>query len=157
MCFLSCSLDSPPAPQFLSWGHSLPGALGAGRLVLPSAPPSPFTPCTAGAALGGHRPCTPLPLGPHTHQHLIWENLPLAPEKSFGWETPAEHSAFQLLRSLPALPPPSLPRGPWAGGFSSPRCRHLPGEGSSPGAGGGTSVGPALISLLAALSPRCAE
>lgn len=63
MCFLSCSLDSPPAPQFLSWGHSLPGALGAGRLVLLLCPPRPLSHrALQGQLWGDTGPAPPCPL-----------------------------------------------------------------------------------------------
>ena len=166
MCFLSCSLDSPPALTVPVLG-TLSAASGGHRKVCArcSAPPppaapgsSPFTllPLQTSALMGNTDPLPPpFPMAfvptSVSWDLALWENLPLAPEKSFRWEMPAETWCILAPRSpswLCLLP--LSHRFPERMLSSSPRRRQLREEGISPDARGGTSVVQGTGSYLSA-------
>lgn len=151
MCFLSCSLDSPPAPQFLSWGHSLPGALGAGRLVLLLCPPVPFHTVHCRGSSGGTpalHPPAPRPSHPPA-SHL---GEPAACPRKVLWLGNA--SRTQRI-SAPRVPPgsasPLAPAGALGRRFLLPPLSASPRGGVQPRRGWWDISGPS--SYLTAGSP----
>lgn len=175
MCFLSCSLDSPPALTVPVLG-TLSAASGGCRKVCaccsalppPAAPgSSPFTLLALQrSALVGKPdpPPHPVPMAFMPTSVLwdlaLWENLSLAPEKSFGWEMPAATWCILAPQSPSWLCPLPLssrfpertlflpPSSPASRGMDSAQMRVV---------GHQSYKGPVLICLLTALSSRCDE
>lgn len=144
MCFLSCSLDSPPALTVPVLG-TLSAASGGHRKVCarcsalppPAAPrSSPFTLLALQrSALVGKPdpPPHPFPMAFMPTSVLwdlaLWENLSLALEKPFGWEMPAATGCILAPQSPSWLCPlPLSRRFPERTLSSSTHRRQLRGE-----------------------------
>lgn len=91
---------------------------------------------------------------------VLWENLPLAPEKSFRWDTRAETQCILAAQHPPGAAPPSLLQVPQADAFFPLLASAYPwGRDSAEMCvvGHQSYKGPVLICLLTALSPCCDE
>lgn len=157
MCFLSCSLDSPPARSVPVLGTLSAGSTGRREVGASALPPRPLSHrALQGQLWGDTDPAPPCPTALTPTSVSSWRTCRL-PQKSPLAGKRRQNTAHFGSSGPSGLCLPPRSRGVPGQAVSPPRCRRLPGEGPSPGAGAGTSVGPALISRLAALSPRCAE